>query len=184
MPFEKGHPPYYTGGAVKGHAPTSDGSPLKTWKNSPLNPDSAKYKYRFDQPLGIENRKKGSGSKSVKSKERACLEAIQAGQDRDKILERRFPIGMIRRLRALESVACDPSHKDFIHAIRMVSDILSHQRGGPESDKGQAAPTIALFHGQITAPMPGTEKEEGEPAEEGGAGSPSDEATAEGSGGD
>src|SRR5688500_16077128 len=65
--FQKGHPPYYTGGSVPGHAPTNPNGHAETLSNA----------YRFDQPLGRENMLKGRGR--PKDKERECLEALQNG---------------------------------------------------------------------------------------------------------
>lgn len=159
--FKKGHPPHYTGGSVPGHAPTYTGPPTMhrghpNWKLEP---------YRFGNPAGDANRKKGGNR--PKDKERCCLEEIQNGQDRDEILERRYPPRMIRRLQALLDVAEDKEHRDFMHAQRQVREILTRNRGDSSADRAAEGPkdTIEVYHGRVEAQMPGAlMKEEGSSA--------------------
>lgn len=121
--------------------------------------------------IGNENRKKGRNR--PKDKERNCLEEIQNGQERDQILERRYPPRMIRRLRALLDVAEDSTHRDFMHAQRQVREILTRHRGTREDEDAEAAArptdTINVTFGRIDVPMPGSPgapiEEEGPPGE-------------------
>ncbi len=160
--FQRGHRPYYTGGSVKGHAPTN--------RNPP--PIKADPRYSFAAPLGSINQAKGQRMGKAKSKERECLEAIQNGRkDAELVVPAgRFPPGMVARLRALHDVAEDSAHRDFMHAQRMVSDILTHQRGGKkgEEDGGDGAPadgfTVRVVHGHATTPLPGAAEEKPPPA--------------------
>ncbi len=152
--YQKGHRPFYTGGAVMGHAPTNTKPTMypghPSWKLDP---------YAFGQPLGEEHRKRGGNR--PKDKERACLEAIQNGTSEPKLLAR-FPAGMVKRLSALHKVAEDSSHKDWINAMRMVREILTHLRGVKgEDDRSEDASkpdVIQIAHGHVEKDLPGNEK--------------------------
>lgn len=174
MVFEKGHPPYYTGGAKPGHAPTNPNGHLPGLVQHGRRVGAA---WGFDQPLGAENRRKGG--RQAKNKERLCMEAIQNQDEtrslaaRTKSLEQRFPPGMVRRLLALHAVAQDPSHRDFLHAQRLVREILTTLRKQPDEDGTDAsAPTsadaIVVVHGRIDVPMPGAAEQPPAPTEGGG----------------
>lgn len=151
MTFQKGHPPYYTGGSVPGHAPTNTKPTMY-----PGHPNWKLGDYEFGRtPLGEENRKKGGNR--PKDKERRCLEELQSGQDRDNILERRYPKRMIARLRALLDVSENPDHKDFINAQRMIREILGKHRGIHHDDRptGERG-SIELIDGHVDVPLPGS----------------------------
>lgn len=168
--FQKNHPAFYRGGSVPGHAPTNldpqhlngpDGFARKNLND----PTSLAYPYRFDQPRGMENRKKGG--RQAKSKLRECLEAVQNGT---RGIEKRFPPGMLKRMRVLQETAEDPTHRDFMNAQRLVLQILTtlgkqpgDMEGRPESEGG----SIELLHGHVDVPLPGAVKKEAPPALEG-----------------
>lgn len=154
-PFEKGHPPYYTGGSVPGHAPTNPNAPGM----SPDHPNWKLGEYAFGTTAkGEENRKKGQGR--PKDKERRCLEEIQAGQERDQILERRYPPRMIKRIRALLEVSEDPTHRDWMNAVREVSKILGRNRGtSDENAEAKEPDRIEVTFGRLDIPMPGAGKD-------------------------
>lgn len=153
--FQKGHRPFYTGGSVPGHAPTNVKGEAEYLVHSINDPTHPHYQYRFDQPLGIENRKKGG--RWAKDRERQCLEAIQNGSDPEK-LKKRFPPGMVDRLDALHRVATDDDHRDFMHAQRMISEILKRLgRNTAEGANGDGTDSmgvasIELAPGHATPP--------------------------------
>lgn len=149
---------------MPGHAPTNMDPPPFTARGLP-----------FGHPAMEVHRKKGG--RNARSKERECLEALQ-NADLDDLdakcakLTRRFPPGMVYRLRALHDVASDPEHKDFMNAQRMVSDILKHLEKKPGDQDpaalaGAGVPIIELAHGSVEMPLPGSvapQEPEGAPA--------------------
>lgn len=160
--YQRGHPPYYTGGSVPGHAPTRiGGNPaLQELNAKGTNP------YQFDQPLGALNRIKGGNR--PKDKERECLEAIENGVE-DKALKR-FPQGMVARLRSLAEVAQDVTHKDWINAQRLVREIRTRLRGQtPEELAASREPdVIEVITGRLEVPLPGATRGEGSAGSEAG----------------
>lgn len=178
--FQRGHPPYYTGGSVKGHAQTNKGdiSRIPPEYRSAANPHS------LGQPAGSLNhssRVKTNGLMRHKARERQCLEALQNGKEADD-LERHFPPGLVRRLKALAEVAEDPTHRDFLNANRLLRDILGTDRGvdPDEPTAAGAALEIRVLRGSTDprdlpslpgAPAPpgeaaGPGSEEGQPPSE------------------
>lgn len=162
MVFQKGNDPNrYTGGSKPGHAPTNpNGIGL------PPKPPPGAHAYRFDQPLGQQNRMKG-GRGWAKNKERTCMEAVQnqTEPNEKKLVQRGFPVGMVRRLMALHVVSQDPTHKDFLNAQRLVRDILTtlkKQTGEEEADAAAATSgdTIHVVRGRVDVPMPGAAEAE------------------------
>ena len=164
MVFQKGNDPNrYTGGAKPGHAPTNPNGHMPGLEKAHATPGA--FAYRFDQPLGQQNRAKGG--RQAKNKERTCMEAIQNQTEPDerKLVQRGFPVGMVRRLMALHVVSQDPEHKDFLHAQRLVREILTTLKKQPGEDESDpSAPTsgdtITVFEGRIDVPMPGAAEPE------------------------
>ena len=160
--FQKGHPAYYRGGAVPGHRPTNT--------KRTMHKDHPNWKlgaYQFGTPKGDEFRKLGAGR--PKDKERRCLEEIQAGQEDEEVLLRRYPPRMVRRMKALLDASEDPAHKNFLGSQYLIREILGKHRGQrAEAPPPGAADTITVFHGRHDVPMPGAENEgkEGDPPDE------------------
>lgn len=160
--YKKGHPCYYRGGAVKGHAPTSDGKHLP--HGHLRDPNHPAFLNQFDQPKGRVNQEKGQRMQKQKTKERECLEAIQNGTPDEKLVapSGRYPARMVARLRALLDASEDQSHKFFIQSQQLVREILSTRKGGAHDD-AEAAPEAAqamevhVYRGRIDVPMPGLE---------------------------
>jgi hypothetical protein len=163
--FQPGHRPFYTGGSVPGHAPTNPAGHMPPEHYERLHgPNGVLKQYQFGQPLGNEHSKKGGNR--PKDKERNCLEEIQNGQERDEILQRRYPPRMIKRLKALLDVSEAKGHRDFMHAQRQVREILTRNRGDPSERAADGQKdTIEVWHGRVDAQMPGAlQKEEGGPS--------------------
>jgi len=122
----------------------------------------------WDQPRGRANLLMGIYKPKAKAKEREVMEALQNGKS-PKELEKRYPPGLVRRLAILQEVAEDPEHKDFMHAQRLVREILARLQGGAEEDAASAGPAkmvIEVVEGRVDVPMPGSAGED-EPKESG-----------------
>lgn len=159
------HAGNYFGGSKPGHAPTHNGSnlfPPGQGTNTLLpasDPNSPAHDTRF-QP----GHKFGY---AAKSKERQCMEAIQNGRQK-KELEARFPPGMVARLVKLQKTAEDPDSPHYMHANRIIREILSTlattkaEREAEEAafKAAQGPRAIQLFHGRLDVPMPGAAKGE------------------------
>ena len=65
---------------------------------------------------------------------------------------------MVRRLCALQDVAEDTEHKDFLQAQRFVREILMRLRGTKEEAAVEPA-SIQIIHGHIDEPLPGAQIE-------------------------
>jgi len=159
--FQPGHPPYYRGGSVQGHAPTNTtdlahlNGPDGAARRAHNDPSTPAYAYRFDQPKGQVNQKKGGGR--PKDRERQCVEALQNGCDEEDLCAR-FAPRLVKRLAALLDVSENPEHRDFLHAQRLIREILAHQRGERETELAEAAAArdvIELHQGVVHAALPG-----------------------------
>jgi len=139
-------------GAVKGKAPSTPNGNIASIQKA-IDASRAGG-HAFDQAKGRTYINKHGSSKD---RERRCLEEIQNGQEKDSILERRYPPRMIKRIRALLAVTEDSENKDFIHAWRLVREILGKRQGHPEEDKEKAQPDrVEVTFGRMDVPMPGT----------------------------
>ena len=145
-------------GSVNGHAPTYPGNPESLKK---ARARMRELGYGFDQEKGKKNRAKGN---RPFDKEARCLQEIQNGQEDDKVLLKRFAPRLIRRVKALLDTAEDSGHKDFIHANRMIQDILGHRRGpraGEDEEAQKSEPdSIEVTFGRVEIDMPGAAGEE------------------------
>ncbi len=143
----------YTGGAVKGHLPTSPhGNPASLPAAS-----AAAFPWRFDQPLGRMN----SGKGRPFSRERRCMEEIQNGRLEAELLTR-YPPRMVARLTILADLAEDVTHRDCLKAQQLIREVLETKRGIPGVDNAELQPKVegvtvqVLRTGKIDVPLPGT----------------------------
>lgn len=153
--FQPGHAPFYNGGSVAGHAPTSDGSQLPKGGNA-----EALKAHRF-----MKGHKPENNGMPATARQRECLESVQNLEDLDDIeavarLKERFPLRMILHLIELQRSAEDPDSHHFLQSQRLIREILIAPKRRAEIPGAEAAAqkepdTIRVIQGRINAELPG-----------------------------
>jgi hypothetical protein len=147
----------YRGGAVPGHAPTNTAG--VAWSLPTTNNITA---HQFGKPGGND---RGNNGSAATARQRKCMEAIESGNS-EKVLLKRFPMGMVTRLIALHKAACDMNSPWFLQAQREVYriTIAPLRRKEEEEAAPKEAEVIEVRVGRLEVPMPGAPGDVAPPA--------------------